>query len=251
MQTPEQKRAKQKAYREANKEKIQKRRKKNYDNNKNKIKENGKCYYEANKDKIKEREKTYRESNKEKIKIKNINYSIKNKEKIRETSKNWYNNNKGKTIEKSKKNYFKKKKKINDDRDAHNKKVRQYVNKRIKTDSLYKLREGVRGLIKSSIRNSGYKKNTKTEQILGCTFEFFKQYLEAQFNEWQNWSNWGAFKRGEIAEPNKYWQIDHIIPLCSAKTEEDVIRLNHYTNLQVLDAYINLITKGSKLDYYK
>jgi hypothetical protein len=30
------------------------------------------------------------------------------------------------------------------------------------------------------------------------------------------------------------WQIDHIIPLLTAKTEEDVIRLSHYTNLQPL-----------------
>ena len=42
------------------------------------------------------------------------------------------------------------------------------------------------------------------------------------------------------------WHIDHIIPTCTAKTEEDLIRLNHYTNLQPLWAEENL-KKGSKL----
>ena len=30
------------------------------------------------------------------------------------------------------------------------------------------------------------------------------------------------------------WEIDHIIPLKTAKTKNDIIRLNHYTNLQPL-----------------
>ena len=35
-------------------------------------------------------------------------------------------------------------------------------------------------------------------------------------------------------ENRSEWEIDHIIPLASATTEEDVIRLNHYTNLRPL-----------------
>jgi hypothetical protein len=40
-----------------------------------------------------------------------------------------------------------------------------------------------------------------------------------------------------IFELNKSWDIDHIIPISSAKTKEDIIRLNHYTNLQPLCSY--------------
>jgi len=36
----------------------------------------------------------------------------------------------------------------------------------------------------------------------------------------------------------KYCQMDH--PLSSGKTEEDLIRLCHYTNLQLLTAFDNL-----------
>lgn len=41
--------------------------------------------------------------------------------------------------------------------------------------------------------------------------------------------------------------IDHIIPISSAETLEDVYRLNHYTNLQPLWAKDNLF-KYNKID---
>jgi hypothetical protein len=44
-------------------------------------------------------------------------------------------------------------------------------------------------------------------------------------------------------ELNYGWDIDHIIPLAPAETEEDVIRLNHYTNLQPLCSYTNRYIK--------
>ena len=42
------------------------------------------------------------------------------------------------------------------------------------------------------------------------------------------------------------WHLDHIIPLSTAKTEEDIIKLCHYTNLQPLWAEENL-SKGNKI----
>ena len=33
--------------------------------------------------------------------------------------------------------------------------------------------------------------------------------------------------------------MDHIIPISIAETEEDIIRLNHYTNLQPLCSKVN------------
>ena len=43
------------------------------------------------------------------------------------------------------------------------------------------------------------------------------------------------------------WDIDHIIPLDTAITEDDVIRLNHYTNLQPLCSHYNRDIKKNNI----
>lgn len=45
------------------------------------------------------------------------------------------------------------------------------------------------------------------------------------------------------------WGMDHIIPISYAKTEEDVIKLNHYTNLQPLCSFVNRVIKRDKIIY--
>ena len=49
------------------------------------------------------------------------------------------------------------------------------------------------------------------------------------------WDNRGKYN----GTPNFGWDIDHIIPTSTAKTIDDVITLNHYTNLQPLCSHIN------------
>ena len=99
-----------------------------------------------------------------------------------------------------------------------------------------------RTLIGNSFNRNCYKKNSKTEQIIGCTFEKFKIHLESKFEPWMTWKNRGRYN-GEL---NYGWDIDHIIPTCSAKNEEDITRLNHFTNLQPLCGYINRNIKKDK-----
>ena len=61
-----------------------------------------------------------------------------------------------------------------------------------------------------------------------------------------NWENYGNPKDG-IFEPNKTWDIDHIKPLSSFTTEQELLELNHYTNLQPLCSYEN---RWVKSNYY-
>ena len=50
------------------------------------------------------------------------------------------------------------------------------------------------------------------------------------------WENYGYYG----------WHIDHIIPLSSAKTEEELYKLSHFTNLQPMGASDNR-KKGAKI----
>lgn len=58
------------------------------------------------------------------------------------------------------------------------------------------------------------------------------------------WGNYSLYNR----DFNFGWEIDHIIPISSAKTIEDIIKLNHFSNLQLLDSYINRKFKRGKTD---
>jgi hypothetical protein len=98
-------------------------------------------------------------------------------------------------------------------------------------------------LIGGSIRQRGFTKNTRTENILGCPYEEFKSYLESKFEPWMNWGNRGKYN-GEL---NYGWDIDHVIPLETATSKEEVIKLNHYTNLQPLCSKVNRCLKRNML----
>lgn len=47
------------------------------------------------------------------------------------------------------------------------------------------------------------------------------------------------------------WDIDHIIPSSIAISEEDIVKLNHFSNLQPLCSKINRDVKINKQNYYK
>ena len=70
--------------------------------------------------------------------------------------------------------------------------------------------------------------------MLGYTVEQLEQHLKSKFEPGMTWENHGI------------WHIDHIIPLSSAKTIENMYKLCYYTNLQPLWAHENF-SKGNKI----
>ena len=113
------------------------------------------------------------------------------------------------------------------------------------TDPTYKLKKRIRTIIGKSFRKNNYGKRSKTFEILGCSFEEIKFYLESKFLPWMNWDNRGLYNGTE----GYGWDIDHIIPLSSAQTEEELLKLNHFSNLQPLCSYINRDIKKNNLYY--
>lgn len=167
--------------------------------------------------------KIYRENNKDKISICNKKYNDINSLKIKENRHNRYERDKlsGKA-QFFNKNYNKEKRNIRN-------------SNRRKNDPLFKFSNNIRRRVNIFLKSKNISKNNPITSIIGCSFDELKIYIENLFTEGMTWEKIG-----------KEIHIDHKIPLSFGKTEEDIIKLFHYTNLQPLWKIDNL-KKGSKL----
>jgi hypothetical protein len=172
-----------------------------------------KQYSNLNYHRFKEKNSNYkkkvRKNNPEKFAEREKIYRINNPDKVKLRRKTYYENNKEKQF--------------------------KYVRERIKTDPIFKLSNNMRRRISIFLSLNGITKKNKTFDIVGCSPEFLKEYLEQKFTEGMSWELMG-----------QHIHIDHIIPLSSANSEEEIYKLCHYTNLQPLWAEDNL-KKGSKI----
>lgn len=171
--------------------------------------------------------KEYRKNNMEKIRNGRKEYYNRNKESILDKNVEYCRRNREHRNEKAKENYHK---------NNYKTKKSEYVINRMNNDELFKLKFNMRTLIRNAFRRAFTSKSRKTSEILGCTFEEFKIYLESKFDENMNWENQGT-----------YWHLDHIIPISSAQTEEEVYKLNHYTNFQPL-YWLDNLKKSNKIN---
>jgi len=210
--------------------------------NKEKISEQKKEYYLTHKEYIDNRNKKYNSIHKGKINETSKKYQENNKEKIRKYNKTYYANNKENIDKRTKKYYYDNKENLLINSKKYSK---EYIKIRRKKDILFAVTLQIRSTINKSLNRFNYAKKSKTQEILGCTFDEFKMYLESKFEPWMCWNNKGLYN-GEF---NYGWDIDHIIPISSAKTEEDIIKLNHYTNLQPLCSKINRDIKKNSINY--
>lgn len=185
-----------------------------YLKNREEIKLKTKLWLQNNPEKRKQVTLNYRNKNKVKLKITQKQYREKNKEKEKNRLKKYYKNNKEKIIKRS----------IN------------YTKNKLKSDSLFRLKTYIRNRINKFIKTKNMSKKNKTFEIIGCTPEFLKEYIENKFTNGMSW---------DLVGPKIH--IDHIIPLSSAKTEEEVYKLCHYTNLQPLWGEDNLV-KYNKIE---
>ena len=218
--------------------------------NKDRIKEYKRLYHEENKYDINNKKRIGYSVNKELHSLKSKEYREKNKEVLSEKKKLYYETNKEEILTKRKEYYesmtsdedfrkvLRERSKINTKsyRDRNKEELSQRIKDKKKNDPLFRLSDSIRTLIWISINKMGYRKNSKTSNILGCSFEEFKSYIESQFNDNMSWENYGE------------WHLDHKTPVSWAETEEQVYELNKYTNFQPLWEFDNL-SKGNRYSH--
>jgi len=105
---------------------------------------------------------------------------------------------------------------------------------------LFKLSGNLRSLIHCALKRKGYKKNTKSQIILGAEFEIVQKHLIQTF-EMSYCIPWDD-------EYNDWIEMDHVYPVSKATSEEHMIELNHYSNLQYLFKQDNQLKKD-KLNF--
>jgi len=159
----------------------------------------------------------------------------------KECRKNLYLLNSTNRKEKSKQYYYENKEqnynKILERNKLWRKNNPNYTTERKKIDPIFKLIKNTRRRLKRFLDINYITKRSKTFEIIGCTPQQLKEHIEKQFTDGMSW---------DLIGENIH--IDHIIPLSSAKTEEEIYKLCHYTNLQPLWAKDNL-KKSNKVDY--
>lgn len=189
-----------------------------------KCREYNKGYYEKNKEEINRRSR--QEYKNEEVYNKKKQYRRDNKESIREYNLFYYQENKD-SLNKKSNEYNKKYYQENKEEILEYKK--QYRRIRRNNDPTFKLSCNIRCSVLHSLNNNGYTKSSRTFEILGCSYEDLLKHLN---------TNPYGFIYGEEG-----LDVDHIVPISSASTEEEVIKLNHYTNFQLLPSEYNRYIK--------
>ena len=181
--------------------------------------ERGKKYIKENPKKVLEQQKKWRDKNPEWVYNRHKKWREENPEKNKELKKNWYKNNPHK-----RKEY----------RENYKPRKHEQRKERRESDPIFALINNVRSRLYKYLTKLDITKKNKTFDIVGCNPLQLKEHLEKQFVDGMTWKN------------KRDWHIDHIIPLSSAKTEDELYKLCHYTNLQPLWAIDN-IKKGNKI----
>ena len=91
----------------------------------------------------------------------------------------------------------------------------------------------LRSRLNNALKRKSAEKCTSTMQLIGCSVNFLKKYIEDQFEDGMTWENHGL------------WHIDHRKPCSSFNLTEEQQQKEcfHYTNLQPLWAKDNLQAK--------
>jgi len=160
-----------------------------------------KLYYTSNRERLLEKKREYHQLNKGSI----SKYCTNNSDKRNAANKAWRENNK-----------------------AH---IKQYKHDRLAKNLNLRIAHNLRSRLRSAIKTESKIGSAINE--LGCSIEYFKNFIEIQFLPGMSWENYG--------KGHGKWSLDHIIPL----SKMDLSNIDkfkeacHYTNLRPLWAVDN------------
>ncbi len=174
-------------------------------------------YRQENKERIKEQKKQHYQENKDRIKSRQKHYRQENKERINKYSKQHYQENKDRYLE------------------CH----KQYAKKRYSVDPIFRYSSLIRTCVRKAFHQINMPKSGPTFELLGYTPEQLCNHLSTYLDKL-------CQDCGAQVVTLDHFHIDHIIPISTAKTEEDVIRLNQLNNLRLICPECNM-KKGAKL----
>jgi hypothetical protein len=115
------------------------------------------------------------------------------------------------------------------------KRIYQYRNNRRKSDPSYRISCNLRTYIFQRVGKKNNTGQSRFREVVGCTIDEFRKYLESHWEAWMNWSNYG---RGEGK-----WNIDHTRPCASfdLTDNEQVKQCFHFSNMRPMCAVKNLL----------
>lgn len=189
----------------------------------------GKKYREKHSDKLKLKKEKYKKRKNFLNRQKWLNDSVwreKQKEKAKVRKKKYLSTENGKKHKSIwDKNY----------REKHREQINEKRRHNIKLKLENNIRCRFRKYVKRNIINNIKSVSKKSKELLGCSLDEYKKYLENLFEEEMSWENYGE------------WHIDHVKPISSFDlTKEDEVKAAfHYSNTQPLWKLDNL-RKGSK-----
>jgi hypothetical protein len=131
-------------------------------------------------------------------------------------------------------------------------KTQKYKDKRkqkLDNNPQYKIRKRLSTRIYQELKKKGGSKQGKSIlDFLPYTIAELKSHLEAQFEPWMSWENWGLYlpDQWDDLDPSTWtWQIDHIIPHShfsyKLMEDEDFLKCWSLNNLRPFSAKQNVI----------
>jgi hypothetical protein len=111
---------------------------------------------------------------------------------------------------------------------------------RYHTETEFRLKAILRARLSQVIKSKNATKSCHTLELLGCTVQQLKEWIEFQFYDSMTWDNYGT-----------YWHLDHCRPCCSFDLidPDQQSECFHWSNLTPLRADKN-ISKGNKRNYF-